>query len=78
LNASDGYFHMVFTATLGQDFWRQVMEPREDEDERFPDGQVVRLALRFPKVYIDDSPSPWTDEKIAGVEGAVQDRTRSS
>jgi phage terminase large subunit-like protein len=23
LNATDGYIHMVFTATLGQDFWRR-------------------------------------------------------
>jgi phage terminase large subunit-like protein len=67
LNASDGYFHMVFTATLGQDFWRQVMEPREDEDERFPDAAKWCVSLYDSQKYIDDSPSPWTDEKIAGV-----------
>jgi hypothetical protein len=29
LTASDGYFNMVFTATLGQDEWRRAMEPTE-------------------------------------------------
>ena len=36
LNASGGYFHMVFTATLGQDFWRRCMEPEEGDEVVFP------------------------------------------
>lgn len=68
LNASDGYFHMVFTATLGQDFWRLVMEPREDETERFPEAAKWCVSLYDSQKYIDGTASPWTPEKIAQVK----------
>lgn len=65
LNASEGYFHMVFTATLGQEFWRQVMEPRLDEIERFPTAAKQSVSLYDSQKYVDGSLSQWTDEKIA-------------
>lgn len=68
LTASDGYFHMVFTATLGQEFWRQTMEPRADETERFPTALKICVSLYDSQTYIDGSPSHWTDEKIAQVK----------
>lgn len=68
LTASDGYFHMVFTATLGQDFWRQVMEPRADEEERFPTALKQCVSLYDSQTYIDGTQSHWTDEKIANVK----------
>ena len=40
LIATDGYFSMVFTATLGQEYWRLTMEPDEEngEIEKHPDA----------------------------------------
>ncbi len=66
-NATSGYFHMVFTATLGQDIWRRTMEPDEREEEQFPDAAKWTISLYEAKFYEDGTPSHWTDEKIAGV-----------
>lgn len=68
VNATDGYIHMVFTATLGQEFWRTTMEPREDEKERFPEAKKWTVSLYDSQTYIDGTPSMWTDEKIASVK----------
>lgn len=68
VNATDGYIHMVFTATLGQDFWRQTMEPRDDETERFPTAKKWTVSLYDSQHYMDGAPSIWTDEKIAQVK----------
>lgn len=68
VNSTDGYIHMVFTATLGQDFWRTVMEPRADEAERFPEARKWTVSLYDSQTYIDGSPSLWTDSKIAQVK----------
>ena len=64
LSASDGYFHMVFTATLGQDFWRQVMEPGEHEEEKLPQAKKWVVSMYDCLLYEDDTPSHWTQEKI--------------
>lgn len=72
LNASDGYFHMVFTATLGQEFWRMVMEPRADEEERFPTALKLCVSLYDSQVYMDGTPTQWTDEKIARTKSRCQ------
>lgn len=64
LSASDGYFHMVFTATLGQDFWRRVLEPGPKEEEALP-GSFKRVVSMYEcKTYMDGTASHWTDEKI--------------
>jgi phage terminase large subunit-like protein len=68
VNATNGYIHMVFTATLGQEFWRQVMEPREDETERFPTAKKWCVSLYDSQTYMDGTPTIWTDEKIAQVK----------
>lgn len=67
LSASDGYFHMVFTATLGQDFWRQVMDPLSHETERLPTAFKQTVSLYQSRTYEDGTPSHWTDEKIQQV-----------
>ena len=67
ISASDGYFRMVFTATLGQDFWRRAMELEtlaEDEVENLPDAFKTCVSLYDCQVYEDGSPSPWTEAKI--------------
>lgn len=64
LNGTDGYFSAVFTATLGQDYWRRVMEPESKEEEFLPEAWKKSISLYDCKVYKDGSPSPWTEEKI--------------
>lgn len=64
LSASDGYFHMVFTATIGQDYWRQCLDPEEFEEEKLPDAWKRTVSLYDAKIYEDGSSSHWSDEKI--------------
>ena len=67
LTATDGYFHMVFTATLGQDDWRRAMEIEslaDDEVENFPDAFKQCISLYDCQFYEDGTPSPWTEDKI--------------
>lgn len=67
LSASEGYFHMVFTATLGQEFWRLAMEPAAHEKENFPDARKWCVSMFDCQKYMDGSPSHWTDRKIKEV-----------
>lgn len=61
--AVEGYFHMVFTATLGQEFWRETIEER-GKFERFPDALKIQVSMYDCLAYEDDSASSWTVEKI--------------
>lgn len=63
LEAVDGYYHTAFTATLGQDFWREVIEGKGPETP-FPDALKLQIGLYDCQVYEDGSPSFWTKEKI--------------
>ena len=67
ISACDGYFHMVFTATIGQDFWRRALEPGPHDKEVLPGAWKKQVSLYDSQRYLDGSLSPWTDEKIAGV-----------
>lgn len=58
-----GHFHMVFTATLGQEFWRQAIEGQASE-ERFPDAFKQQISMYDCQKYMDGSPGPWTTELI--------------
>lgn len=83
-NAVDGYFSMVFTATLGQEFWRQCMEPTESEKregkERFPEAFKMQVTLFDCRFFEDGTRSHWSDEKIkrtiamCGTEAEIQKR----
>lgn len=72
LLATNGYFRMVFTATLGQDLWRRAMEPTAEEvaegREFLPFAWKKTVSLYDSMAYHDGSPSPWTPEKIAFAE----------
>ena len=68
LNASKGYFHMVFTATLGQDFWRRCIEPDEGDEVVFPQAAKWTASLYDSMYYEDGTPSHWTADKIAFVK----------
>jgi phage terminase large subunit-like protein len=63
-NGVDGYFSMVFTATMGQELWRQTMEPKPNEEEKFPEAWKKQISLFECQKYEDNSQSHWTDEKI--------------
>lgn len=64
LLATDGHFHMVFTATLGQEEWRETIEER-GQKERFKEAAKWQISLIHDcRVYEDGSLSPWTDERI--------------
>lgn len=73
LLATDGYFHMVFTATLGQEEWRQAIEEIGRPKERYVGAFKRQISMRKDcLVYEDGSPSPWTPERIARAVAACQ------
>lgn len=67
LSAADGYFHMVFTATLGQEEWRLVIEERGRAKEKFPQACKLQVSMFDCMKYEDGTPSHWSIEKIQGV-----------
>lgn len=68
LTASRGHFSSVFTATIGQDFWRLAMEPEEGEKENFPDAFKQTVSLYDCLKYEDGTPSHWTTKEIKLIE----------
>lgn len=64
LNSTLGYFSNVFTATLNQEFWRDVMEPATKKEEKLKEASKWQISLFDCREYEDGSPSGWTDEKI--------------
>jgi len=67
LAATDGYFSMVFTATLGQNFWREAMEEIGNEGERFKGAFKKQISMYDCVTYDDGALSPWTRERISEV-----------
>lgn len=64
LNSTNGYFHMVFTATRSQEFWREAMEEIGTPFERFRGAWKKSVSLYECQTYMDGTPSKWTDERI--------------
>lgn len=78
LFATDGYFSMVFTATLNQDLWKLAMEG-EGEMERFPDAFKQTVSMRDCFQYRDGSPGAFTEERVRQIEATCaseQERQR--
>lgn len=67
LAATDGYFSMVFTATLGQEMWADAMEGRGAQ-ERFPEAFKQQVSMYDCLFYEDGTPSHWTEEKIQRIK----------
>ena len=61
--ATDGYISMVFTATLGQEYWRKTVEGKGG-NELFPEAAKWIVTLFDCLTYVDGSPSPWSFEKV--------------
>lgn len=64
LLATDGYFSMVFTATLGQEIWRRALEEIGNSDEAFKTAWKKQISMFDCLAYEDGSSTPWTKEKI--------------
>lgn len=67
VSAVDGYIHMVFTATIGQEVWRLTIEPRKGEVEKFPGAWKRQVSMYDCQRYRDGTPSHWTNERIQQV-----------
>jgi hypothetical protein len=68
MSATNGYFHMAFTATLGQDFWRRALEPRNTEKEELPTAWKRTVSLYDSMKYEDGMESIWTEERITAAK----------
>lgn len=68
LIANRGYFHMVFTATRGQEFWRQTMEPLPNETPNFPTAFKRQVSMYDCLFYANGKRSKWTVEYIKEIE----------
>lgn len=73
LVASSGYFSMVFTATLGQEFWRLTMDPGPAEPENWPEAYKQQVSMYDCLYYDDGTPSFWTVERIKEIENTCKD-----
>lgn len=63
LSATGGYFHMVFTATLGQRLWYQAMEER-GAHEKFVTAWKRQVPMHDCIEFEDGSEGVWSEEKI--------------
>lgn len=61
--ATDGYFSMVFTATLGQQMWADAIEGRGFV-EKFTDALKLQVSMFDCLKYEDGSDSHWTAQRI--------------
>lgn len=62
LEHEDGYFHLVYTSTLDEPFWADVVNEGTLDDE---DAYVQQVELKDCLKYVNsDKPTPWTQEKI--------------
>lgn len=64
--ATDGYFSMVWTPTLGEPLWKDTIEGR-GEREKFPQAFKRQVSLLDCMKYEDGSQSPWTEERVQQV-----------
>lgn len=67
LFGTNGYFHMVFTATLNELMWYQAIEGK-GESELFPHAFKQQISMYDCMVYADGTPSKWTEERIKECE----------
>ena len=67
LSATNGYYYNGFTATIGQEYLRKIVEPRGDEEQIYPDALIRSVSAYDCMKYMDGTPSHWTEEKINGL-----------
>lgn len=64
-----GYFSMVFTATLGGDFWRRALQPTKHEEETLVGALKIQVSMFDCLKYDDGSRSHWTEADINRIIG---------
>jgi len=64
LVATDGYFNMVFTATIGQPLWFRAMECIGTPEETFKLAHKQTISMYDCQVYEDGSEGAWPLERI--------------
>jgi phage terminase large subunit-like protein len=74
ISATRGYFHMVFTATLGQQEWKDTVEPDDRKRERFKDAAKWQVSYYDSQHYEDGTPSQWTDQRIEEEKKMIGDQ----
>ena len=68
LFATQGFFSMAFTATIGQDFWKRVIEGvRKGEEQPWEDAWKIQISMFDCLKYSDGTPSTWTVPRIRQV-----------
>jgi hypothetical protein len=69
LQAVDGYFHQVFTATRGQNLWYRAIERIGKKDETFVGAFKIQVTMYDCLQYEDgDTNTPFTREKIERIK----------
>ena len=67
-----GYFHMVFTATLGQEMWWRAMEARGTDLELFKMAWQKTVSMYDCLKYLNGEDSPWTVDRIKEEEDSCK------
>lgn len=65
---TDGYINMVFTATKGQELFREAMEEIGKPNEKLVDAFKIQVAAYDCLEYIDGSKSHWTIARIEALK----------
>lgn len=68
----NGYFHMVFTATIGQEMWRCTMEEQGTRYEKFKGAFKRQVSMYDCLTYMDGSASAWTAQKIEEIKASCK------
>lgn len=74
VSAHNGMFSMVFTATLNQPFWYDVIEKRGRRGEKFPDAAKWQISMeRDCRYFADGTPSHFTPEEVNKRKNSIGD-----
>ena len=74
LAATDGYFSMAFTATIGQEMWWRAMECIGKETEFLPEAHKIQVSMYDCLQYEDGSKTPWTEKRIEDITGKCKSK----
>lgn len=74
LFATNGPFSCVFTATLGQDWTKKIIEGR-GEERVFPDSWRKQVSMYDCQYYTDGTPTKFTDDYIDRIKKSLPNET---
>lgn len=66
-SATNGYFSIVMTPTLGLEFWRNAFEEVGSEKETFKGAFKKSVSLYDCQKFVDGTVTQWTNERIQQV-----------